>query len=98
MDADDVVLGFLEPPGRGKEGVALQSLFGFERVHVKAGETVSVFLYPQFSDFVHAGRDGKRSATGGQYRVRFGVQEAVQQGMGFAEGTLFAELQLEEFV
>ena len=41
MDADDVVLGFISPPGAGKGGLPLQSLFGFERVHVKAGETVS---------------------------------------------------------
>ena len=37
MDADDVVLGFLVPPGAGTSGVPLQTLFGFERVHVKAG-------------------------------------------------------------
>lgn len=37
MDADDVVLGFLVPPNAGKDGVPLQTLFGFERVHVKAG-------------------------------------------------------------
>jgi hypothetical protein len=36
-DADDVVLGMLLPPGAGKGGVPLQTLFGFERVHVKSG-------------------------------------------------------------
>ena len=29
VDADDVVLGFLTPPGAGEDGVPLQSLFGF---------------------------------------------------------------------
>ena len=38
VDADDVVLGFLEPPGAGDKGVPLQTLFAFERVHVKAGQ------------------------------------------------------------
>merc|ERR1711907_709615 len=39
VDADDVVLGFLTPPGAGTQGIPLKSLFGFERVHVKAGQT-----------------------------------------------------------
>merc|ERR1719440_639698 len=42
FDADDSVLGFLKPPGAGKNGIPLQSLFGFERVHVKAGESMQV--------------------------------------------------------
>jgi hypothetical protein len=32
------VLGMLLPPGAGQGGVPLQTLFGFERVHVKKGE------------------------------------------------------------
>lgn len=50
IDADDVVLGFLRPPGAGIDGVPLQTLFGFERVHVKAGPTVSVYLYPRHTN------------------------------------------------
>ena len=50
VDADDVVFGFLTPPGAGTGGVPLKQLFGFERVHVKAGQTVSVFLYPTLTD------------------------------------------------
>ena len=30
LDADDVVLGFLTPPGAGQNGVPLQTLYGFE--------------------------------------------------------------------
>ena len=30
VDSDDVVLGFLVPPGAGQNGVPLQQLFGFE--------------------------------------------------------------------
>jgi hypothetical protein len=32
-----VVLGFLTPPRAGIGGVPLQSLFGFERVHLRSG-------------------------------------------------------------
>merc|ERR1712097_113227 len=84
MDSDDVVLGFLEAPGAGEDGVPLKTLFGFERVHVKAGQTVSVFLYPQYSDLIHVGKGGERSATAGKYRVLFGLERGLQHGMGFA--------------
>ena len=47
VDSDDVVLGFLVPPGAGQGGVPLQELFGFERVHVLAGQTVTVYLGAQ---------------------------------------------------
>ena len=30
VDSDDVVLGFVVPPGAGQNGVPLQQLFGFE--------------------------------------------------------------------
>lgn len=50
VDAADVVLGFLTPPGAGTDGVPLQSLFGFERVFVKAGATVSVYLGAQATE------------------------------------------------
>ena len=45
MDADHVVLGMLIPPGAGVDGVPKQTLWGFERVFVKAGETVTVNMY-----------------------------------------------------
>lgn len=35
VDADEVVLGFLKPPGAGVGGTPLQTLYGFERVHLK---------------------------------------------------------------
>jgi hypothetical protein len=46
-----VVLGFLKPPGAGVAGVPLQTLYGFDRVHVPAGKTVTVELYPSLADF-----------------------------------------------
>jgi beta-glucosidase-like glycosyl hydrolase len=85
MDADDVVLGFITPPEAGKNGVPLKQLFGFERVHVKAGETVTVSLYPDLTDFAQVAADGKMSAAPGEYRVHFGVQETHRHGMGYVE-------------
>jgi len=89
MDADDVVLGFLTPPSAGTDGIPLTVLFGFERVHVKAGETVSIFLYPALTDFAQPSADGKLKAAPGQYRVHFGVAEAHAHGMGYVEANSF---------
>eukprot|EP01043_Picozoa_sp_COSAG02_P073507 COSAG02_NODE_14323_length_1284_cov_1.564557_1_plen_322_part_00 len=88
MDADDVVLGFLRPPGAGENGIPLQTLFGFERVHVKAGHTVSVSLFPSLLDFTQADRYGNRYALPGEYKFRFGVGAdgwSHTAGMGYAE-------------
>merc|ERR1712087_252243 len=91
LDADDVILGFLQAPGAGKAGVPLQILFGFERVHVKAGETVKVWLYPTAANFIQFDRQGKRKVVAGEYGVHFGVREAAVYGMGFVEATLKME-------
>ena len=53
LDAGDVVLGFLGPPGAGKDGVPLQTLFGFERVFVKAGEAKEVTISPEETMLTH---------------------------------------------
>jgi xylan 1,4-beta-xylosidase len=67
-----------------------QELFGFERVHVPAGQTVTVYLGAQGVRFTQAGADGVRRVLPGKYAVRFGVAEAAQHGMGFAEVPLVA--------
>ena len=90
MDAEHVVLGFLTPPGAGTDGVPLQSLFGFERVHVKAGESVVVNLYPSLADLTHTQLNGTKVAAAGDWTVKFGVQETAQHGQGYAELTLGA--------
>ena len=89
------VLGFLVPPGAGERGVPLQTLFGFERVHVKAGESATVFLYPSLTDFAIADIEGHRAMLPGQYTVRFGLSQAMgvqaaAHGVGFAEVPLTA--------
>jgi len=98
-DADEVVLGFLVPPNAGSNGIPLKVLFGFERVHVKAGQTVSVFLYPALTDFAQAGADGKLAAAPGEYQVHFGVLETLKYGMGYANaGSLMAVTDLPSFI
>jgi beta-glucosidase-like glycosyl hydrolase len=85
VDADDIVLGFITPPGAGQNGTPLQTLFGFERVHVKAGQTATVWLYPGVSDFTKAAADGQFRAITGTYKVRFGLAQSAHLGMGYAE-------------
>ena len=85
VDADDVVLGFLTPPNAGVDGVPLQALFGFERVFVRAGQSVSVQLYPELTQFTQVATDGTRAALAGEYGVHFGLRESASLGMGFAE-------------
>jgi len=90
VDADDVVLGFLIPPGAGKDGVPLQMLFGFERAHVPAGHTVTVWLMPSLLDFTQVDAQGMRYALDGVYTVRFGVPETAPFGQGFTEDMFLA--------
>lgn len=90
VDADDVVLGFLVPPNAGADGAPLQSLFGFERVHVAAGSSADVWLYPTLADFSHTARDGSQRAADGEWTVRFGVRQTAPHGQGFAELRLVA--------
>ena len=80
VDADDVVLGFLTPPNAGTDGAPLKTLFGFERVHVKAGETVQVYLYPQLTDFSHVALDGERIPLAGSGRCTSGTRRARRLG------------------
>jgi len=84
VDADDVVLGTIVPPGAGQNGTPLQYLFGFERVHVPKGKTVSVFLYPTLGDFTQVDFKGERVPVAGDYTVNFGIPETHQYGQGFA--------------
>ena len=84
-DADDVVLGFLEPPGAGVDGTPLQQLFDFQRVHVRAHESVTVELTPAITDFALAQLNGTLRAAAGEYKAHFGVKEAKTLGMGFVE-------------
>jgi len=92
VDSDDVVLGFVTPPNAGSDGIPLQSLFGFERAHVKAGETVTVYLYPSLTDFAIIDKDGRHQAHEGEYTFSFGVKETFEHGQGFTQHKMVASL------
>ena len=78
VDSDYVVLGFLVPPGAGTGGVPLQTLFGFERVRVRAGDTVTVWLGVGARALTHvaratAGAPPARLPLPGTWTLRVGV-------------------------
>lgn len=89
-DAADVVLGFISPPCAGTQGLPIQSLFAFERVFVKAGQSTTVNLYPALTEMAFANLEGERAAIAGEYTVRFGVAETAEHGMGYVESNLIA--------
>ena len=91
VDSDDVVLGFLTPPGAGTNGVPLKELFGFERVFVPAGQTVTVYLGAQGVRFTQVDKEGVRRVVKGEYTVSFGVEESANLGMGFAQVKVLAQ-------
>lgn len=83
VDSDDVVLGFLVPPGAGVDGVPLQELFGWARVHVAAGCTQTVTIDAPWSAFSLVDKEGRRGSKAGVWKVRLGVEmDGGGQGMG----------------
>ena len=56
-----------------------------ERVHVPAGKTVTVNLYPSLQDFTLTKLDGFKEALAGDWTIKFGVQETAEHGQGYAE-------------
>ena len=93
VDSDYVVLGFLVPPGAGAGGVPQQQLFGFERVHVRVGETVTVWLGVGARDLTRVvaaagGEPARRVAVAGEYGLRVGVRG--EPGGGGAEARFVA--------
>jgi beta-D-xylosidase 4 len=89
MDAAHVVLGTLTPPDAGVDGIPLQTLWGFERVFVKAGRTVTVDMYPSMTDFTHVDEYGVRDVHTGTYTFRFGVKD-MPLDQGFLQHTFHA--------
>jgi beta-glucosidase-like glycosyl hydrolase len=89
VDARDAVLGFLVPPGAGSNGVPLQELFGFDKVLVPAGQTVTVYLGVQARHLTVVNKDAERVAVPGTWKLRVGVEN--DQGMGFVEHEFVAQ-------
>ena len=87
--SDEVVLGFLVPPNAGLDGEPLQSLFGFERVHLLPGQSIDVWLTPSPMDFAHVDATGRFTPRPGTYTAHFGVEAASAHGGAFARGAPF---------
>ena len=54
-------------------------------MHVKAGQTVTVELYPSLADFTQVDKAGERHELAGEYSFHFGVAETVEHGGAYAE-------------
>ena len=79
MDSDEVVLGFLIPPGAGVGSVPRQVLFDFKRVFVAAGGKTTV-RFDVEARFLTRVDGGARVEMKGEAVMRFG-------GVGTAEVT-----------
>ena len=60
-------------------------------MHIRAGQTVTVYLAANGVSFTHVLADGTRVAWPGEYTVRFGVRETAAHGQGFAEVMVLAQ-------
>ena len=60
MDADEVVLGFLKPPGAGVAGTPLKTLYGFDRVHLKVRSNTTFSCSQIFQRLVLGILNGKK--------------------------------------
>ena len=90
--ADDVVLGFVKPPGAGQSGVPLQNLYDFERVFVPAGHSVNVTLNLTALDFTQVDEAGRRHVVSGEYKLQFGIPETQRFGQGYTAHKIIAKL------
>lgn len=78
VQADDVVLAFVSPPGAGINGAPLKSLFGFERVRLLPGTTATLWFSPP--EMIHE--------VDGDHRFTFGLHETQSYGMGYLDAGL----------
>jgi hypothetical protein len=67
----------------------LQELFGFDKVLVPAGQTVTVYLGVQARHLTVVNKDAERVAVPGTWKLRVGVEN--DQGMGFVEHEFVAQ-------
>ena len=89
-DAEDVVLGFLRPPGAGAGGIPLKFLFQFTRVAIVAGSSATVQLVVNAHDLTQVVASGERIVWPGEYTLEVGLRGAPAQGGGFATATFAA--------
>jgi hypothetical protein len=74
MDGDEAVLLFAAPPAgiAGVDGAPLQQLVAFEKVHVKAGQTVAAELDIPAAKLAFGGRTGELLAPKGEWQFWVG--------------------------
>lgn len=87
VDADDVVLAFLSPPGAGERGLPRQQLFDFQRVHVQRGQSAIVWLNLSLAAMALVDDSAVLRAIPGRYTLRFGVPETAPN-QGFVQYSL----------
>ena len=75
VDGDEVVMLYVLPP-QGM-GAPQQNLRDYRRVHVPAGESVSVDFDVTSHDLAFAHADGKVSSAAGTWQVRVGSASAI---------------------
>lgn len=94
VEAANVVIGCLIPPGSGEGGIPIKFLFGFERVLLKPGQSQVVTIGAGPEHFKQVGTDGLKTTVPGTYVVKWGIEETREYGMGYAEQVV--RVQLEE--
>jgi hypothetical protein len=67
MASDFVIMLFATSPNAGVDGVPLQSLVAFERVHVGVGESVTVTMPITAVSLAHADADGALTSHAGAW-------------------------------
>lgn len=70
---DDVVLAFVTPPGAGTDGQPLKQLIGFERVHLKPGQSQSIFFSLRDVDIARPASKLTWSHVPGTYTITIGT-------------------------
>jgi beta-glucosidase-like glycosyl hydrolase len=68
----ETILVFAAPPNAGEDGAPIQSLIAFDKVHVRAGQTVVTELSIESQHFTLATLPGERSVAKGAWKLWVG--------------------------
>jgi len=75
VSSDDVVLAFMIPPGAGMNGIPKKFLFGFDRVHLRPHDKITVTFPIMPHQLSLVGEDGFRSPATGVWKVQVGNKD-----------------------
>ena len=76
-DGDEVVLLYAVPPA-GLESAPLQNLRGYQRVHLRAGESTSLHFELTSHDLAFGQADGTMGTAAGEWQLRVGSANATK--------------------